>query len=293
MKKLFIIMLLMFLIGMFLAQASNPSYSPKPQIIDLATGVSLEYAEQGEKSGTTILFIHGYTDSWHSFEHVINRLPGNIHAIAISLRGHGNSSKHNTSYNLPDFAADLAAFIKTKNLKNVILAGHSLGGLVVQQFELLYPQLTKAVIIMGSDASFKDNAGIPEFVSEINKLTDPIPYEFAAAFQKSTVYKPVAGEHMEMFIAETLKVPAHVWKSAATSLLTINFTKELTQVNKPCLIVWGDKDEICSKDDQLNLKVCIKNSKLIIYEGTGHGLHWEDPQRFVKDLLEFINQLPV
>lgn len=64
----------------------------------LSNGVRLQYAEQGSFSGTPVIFLHGITDSWHSFESVLALLPGNIHAFAISQRGHGDSDRPLAGY---------------------------------------------------------------------------------------------------------------------------------------------------------------------------------------------------
>jgi len=54
------------------------STSIKEQTIHLSTGVELQYAERGYKQATTIIFLHGYTDSWPSFEKVLNLFPSSF-----------------------------------------------------------------------------------------------------------------------------------------------------------------------------------------------------------------------
>ena len=292
MKKLLFFAVLIIVHVVCLAQTSANAKLSLTKTIDLSTGVKLEYVEQGVENETPVIFLHGFPDSWHSFEMVLNFLPGQVHAIAISQRGHGNSSKPLSSYKISDFAADLAAFIKKKNLRSVVVAGHSLGGLIAQQFALDYPLLVKGIIIISSEAALKDNPGFPELVSEINKLTDPVPYEFVSEFQHSTVVKTVNSENMDLFIDESLKVPSYVWKQVAHAFMEVDYTNDLEKIKIPCLIVWGDKDEMCPKKDQLILASLIKNSRIIIYENTGHGLHWEEPQKFANDVLDFIKQLP-
>jgi non-heme chloroperoxidase len=98
---------------------------------------------------------------------------------------------------------------------------------------------------------------------------------------------------MKFLISESLKVPAQVWKAVGNNLLQVDYTNRIKHLDKPCLIIWGDKDSVCSKEDQIQLNNSIKESKLLIYENTGHALHWEDPEKFVNDLLTFINQLSV
>ncbi|HKZ65974.1 MAG TPA: alpha/beta hydrolase, partial [Chitinophagaceae bacterium] len=81
------------------------------QMINLSTGVQLQYAEQGDANGDPVIFLHGYTDSWHSFEKLLAHLPLSVHAYVLSQRGHGNSAKPGEGYTPSDFAADVAAFM--------------------------------------------------------------------------------------------------------------------------------------------------------------------------------------
>src|SRR5262245_26270659 len=80
--------------------------SVKVQTVKLSTGIELQYAERGNSQGTTIIFLHGLSDAWHSFEKVLDLLPEQFHLVAVSQRGHGNSSKPLTGYHPQDFAAD-------------------------------------------------------------------------------------------------------------------------------------------------------------------------------------------
>ncbi|WP_081171454.1 alpha/beta fold hydrolase [Niastella populi] len=259
------------------------------QTITLANGVQLNYAEKGNAENKPVIFIHGYSDSWRSFEKVLPLLPADVHAMAITLRGHGNSSKPAAGYSFKTFAADIAAFITAKKLGPCILAGHSMGGLIVQQFAIDYPQLTRSIIIVSSDASFADNPGVPEFLSEVMKLKDPVDYSFAEAFQKSTLARPVDSAYINQCIAESMKLPARVWHGCAAAFMKTDLTKELPRIAIPALILWGSKDGFCSRADQQNLAKRIKNARLVMYEEAGHALHWEESERFAKDVVEFIN----
>jgi non-heme chloroperoxidase len=143
----------------FIGEIGSIPFVPEmvPQIITLSNGVNLEYAEKGDKNKTAIIFLHGYSDSWHSFEIVMKMLPPDFHLIALSLRGHGNSSKPDKGYHPKDFANDLSLFIKEKKFGTSIIVGHSLGGYIAQQFAIIYPELIKALVFIDTDAHFADN----------------------------------------------------------------------------------------------------------------------------------------
>ena len=57
------------------------------KFVSLSTGVRIEYVEQGKADGVPVIFLHGVTDSWRSFERVLPLRPPNIHAFALSQRG--------------------------------------------------------------------------------------------------------------------------------------------------------------------------------------------------------------
>ena len=54
---------------------------------------SIPYIELGDSGGVPVLFLHGLTDSWLSFEGVLPHLPGSMHAFALSQRGHGDATR--------------------------------------------------------------------------------------------------------------------------------------------------------------------------------------------------------
>jgi pimeloyl-ACP methyl ester carboxylesterase len=92
----------------------------------------------------------------------------------------------------------------------------------------------------------------------------------------------------KLFVGESMKLPARVWKAIANGFMSVDYTKELSNINKPALILWGDRDIICPENGQKTLANGIKNARLIVYEGTGHALHWEEPERFARDIALFV-----
>jgi non-heme chloroperoxidase len=292
----------LLLISLFVAGIISPALSqpltpeiaprlPEEKSIELGSDIRLRYVEQGDPDGVPVIFLHGYTDSWHSFEGVLTQLPSRYRAFAISQRGHGNSDRPQAGYAAKDFAADVAAFIKKKNLRKVIVAGHSMGGIVAQRFVLDHPQLVKGLVIIASAATLDDNTAVKEFEKEVDKLIDPVDREFAAGFQTATITNPVPAPYLELVINESMKLPAFVWKQVAHGMFNYNFVPELQKIAVPTLLVWGDKDSFFPREGQDLLQKSIKGSKLLVYEGVGHAIHWEVPVRFTNDIVQFFDSL--
>ena len=277
--------------GLFPAIAQKAvSLNHTVNTIRLPSGIRLEYAEQGSRTGVPVIFLHGYTDSWQSFNQVLSLLPESIHAYSISQRGHGGSDRPEKGYAPENFADDVFDFMQELNINSAIIVGHSMGATVAQRFALDYKYMTRALILVGSFASFTTNPGIAELQQFISKIEDPLDRGFVFEFQKSTLFKPLDSSILKTYVDESMKVPARVWKTVAIGSMTVDYSKALTELSAPTLIIWGDKDVFCPKADQYILTKAIKRSSLLIYEGVGHAVQWEDPKRFTNDILDFINR---
>ena len=111
------------------------------------------------------------------------------------------------------------------------------------------------------------------------------------AGQESTLAQPVPQAFFETIVQERLKVPARIWRAAFEDFLADDCSEELTTIKAPTLIVWGDQDVFCPRSDQEALAAAPVGSRLAVYAGAGHGLHWEEPHRFAADLVAFIEGL--
>ena len=125
----------------------------------------------------------------------------------------------------------------------------------------------------------------------IEPLRDPIEPAFAAEWQQSTLAQPVPPAFFEAVVAETLKVPAAVWRAGFAGLLEDDFSAELGRIAAPTLVAWGDRDSFSPREDQDHIAAKIRGARLVVYTGAGHALHWEEPARFARDVADFASQL--
>jgi pimeloyl-ACP methyl ester carboxylesterase len=253
----------------------------------LSTGVRLNYAQQGDSSGHPIIFLHGYTDSWFSFSPVLAHVASTYNAYALDQRGHGDSDRPVEGYSMLDLSADVVAFMDAMGIGRATVVGHSMGSLVAQQLALTAPQRLARLILIGSGTCLRSEALI-ELKQAVDMLEDPVPKEFARDFQASTIYHPVPDDFLEQVIAESLKLPARVWRAALEGQLAVDYTGQLSHLQIPTLIMRGDNDTIFTRAAQNSLESGIANPVLKVYEETGHALHWERPEEFARDFEEFI-----
>jgi non-heme chloroperoxidase len=270
--------------------AAHVQEVPMEQSVSLPTGVTLHYAEQGQASGVPVVFLHGVTDSWRSFEPVLQHLPPSVHAFALTQRGHGDSSRPETGYRYADLSEDVRAFMDVMGLPATVIVGHSMGATVAQRLAVDHPARVAGLVLMGAFATLEGHPGVQEFWNTVvSTLRDPIEPTLVREFQTSTIAREVQEEWLDTVVRESLKVPARVWQALSAGFLeTPDFSSELAKVSAPTLIVWGDRDSYALRRDQDVLRSAISRARLLTCEGGGHGFHWERPERFASDLVDFI-----
>lgn len=262
---------------------------PQIKSVDLPTGVTLRYAEHGDSSGTPVLLLHGLSDSWYSFELLMQHLPSAVRALALTQRGHGDSSRPENDYRYADFVADAAAFLDALDVHVAVVVGHSLGGAIAQRFAIDHPGRTSALCLVAAFHSLANSEAAQQVAGVVEQMEDPIDQDFVREFQRSTIIRPVPEAFFETVVQESMKLPARVWKRVVACMRD-DFSSELHKITAPTFLVWGDQDGFVPRSDQAAQLAAIADSQLKVYDGTGHAVHWEQPEQFAKDLVNFIQE---
>jgi non-heme chloroperoxidase len=267
----------------FAATAVEPVTSDAS--VRLANGVRLHYARQGPAYGRAIVFLHGYSDSSFSFSRVMPLLPPELRVIAPDLRGHGHSDRPATGYRVPDFAADVIAMMDALEVPEAVIVGHSIGSFVAQAIAERVPRRVNRLVLLGS-ASRVEGPGMEDFRKEVDALSDPVDAAFVHAFQHNTIALPVPPAFMAAAIANSRRMPAHIWKKVLQGVM--DYRPALPRPYVRTLVLGGDCDAVFPVAEQTRLAREFSNVELRIIEGVGHALHWEQPRLFVDELLRFL-----
>ena len=257
----------------------------------LPDGLELPYLEQGDPFGIPVVFLHAYADSLRSFERLLPHLPRSIRAVAVTQRGHGDAGRPTTGYRVEDFAGDLTAFVDALDLERVVLVASSSASFTVQRFAVDNPLRALGLVLIGVPWSLRDKRVGSSLVKAVSELRDPLDPAFVRDFVESTVAGPVPQAFVEAMIEESLKMPAHVWKATMDGLLEATPATETGAISAPTLIVWGDRDDFVPRSDQERLAAGIPRSRLLVYGGAGHVVHWEAPERVAADIARFVGRL--
>lgn len=258
-------------------------------VVVLADGLLLPYAEAGGPQGVPLVLLHGYAESWRSFEAVLPHFPPTIRAIAPTLRGHGDAGRPRSGYTARHFADDLARFLDARGIRSAVVAGHSLGGFVAQRFALDHPDRVTGLALAGTATTACGNPALIELWSgAVSGLDDPIDEAFVRAFHESALARPIPPAQLDRAVEESLKAPARVWRAVLGGLLQADHSAELRRIGRPALLICGARDARFPRWEQAALGVALPHARQLVYADAGHGLHREEPERFARDLTGFV-----
>ena len=209
--------------------------------------------------------------------------------MAIDQRGHGAADTPKTGYALTQFADDVVAFMDAMGLSSAVLLGSSSGGYVAQQVAVANPSRVAGLVLVGSPRTLQ---GRPSFADEVEQLSDPVD---AAWVRQSLTWFPrfhrVPESYIEDRVQDGARMPARVWRETFSGLCNATPPTDTGTISCPTLVIWGDRDELLTREQEEVLAGAIPRSRLVVYEKTGHLVLWEQPERLARDVTSFVDIL--
>ncbi len=259
-----------------------------------ANGVELYYEVHG--AGEPLLLIMGLganAANWHAQVPVLSR---EFQVIAFDNRGAGRSEKPGGSYSIHQMADDSAALMEQLGIASAHVFGMSMGGMIAQELILQHPARVRSLVLGGTMAggptSVRPEAStIKDFVrlttlppAEALEIGLSLLYsdEFIAANKPTLVKRAIEFSH--------LMAPMQALQRQVMAVLGFNAHSRLHHVEVPTLILHGTVDKIVPYPNSDILLDRISDSRLITYEGAGHGLLVERAADVNAAVLDFLRE---
>lgn len=257
----------------------------------LGDGVALSYAKQGPARDHAVVLLPGPTDSHRSYGPVLASLPDDLHTVAVSLRGHGDSSKPPTGYAIEDLASDVVPLFDALGIERALLVGHSGSCLVARRVALDAPERVAGLVLEASPTTLRNDPDLREFAdSVVSELPDRIDRDFARSFIADTSTDHLAPGLVDLLVEDLLEVPVAAWREMFASLLDHDDTDQLPGISAPVMLIWGDADPLVPRKMQDELLGLLPIAELRTYTSTGHTPRWQHPERFAQDIAAFAQQ---
>jgi len=239
-------------------------------------------------SGPPLVLLHGITGNARSWQHQLQDLAASYDVVAWDMRGYGSSSDPIGSYTLADVAEDLAGLLGHLGFARAALGGHAMGGVLALEFYGRYPAQVQALILADT------NAGHAELVAEDRAARAPAATAEAAVLRPATPAllsldaPPEVLQEAEHILAE---IHPDGYRYAAHALAEADEREVLPRVKVPTLVLWGELDEVTSRQDAQYLADRISGARFESIPHAGHLSNLEQPEAFNAAVRRFLAKL--
>jgi pimeloyl-ACP methyl ester carboxylesterase len=267
--------------------------------VDVPGGLTIHYQASGPATAPVIVLLHGFGDSFTSWEKWLPVLATDYRVVTLDLPGHGLTRAPDGYVLTTDgLVAAVEGYAAATGLASFALAGNSMGGGVAWNYALQHPERLTALVLV-------DAAGWPQ------KPSGPVPLAFRILRYRAGRWllahidnRPLIAEGLRTDVhdpavitpalvdrwAEFQRAPGH--RAILMSLSPAGFATAsadaLSRIHVPTLVLHGAADPLIDIESGRKFATAIPGATLTIYPDVGHLPQIEVPERSARDVAAFL-----
>ncbi len=231
----------------------------------------------------TLVLVHGSGGSRLHWNYQRQFFEQFYNVVVVDLPGHGGAGSEGED-SVGAYAKHLLHLLRALPGDVFCLFGHSLGGAIVQEFTLLYPQYVEALVLVGTGARLRVLPEILEGVQERFEETIRLICDYA--FSKKT-----SVDLIQKGVQAMLETSATVLCGDLAACNRFDIMDRVATIRIPTMVVCGGDDLLTPPKYAHFLAEKIEGAKLEIIDGAGHMVMIEKPDEFNSRVMEFLQTL--
>ena len=236
-------------------------------------------------SGEPLLLIHGLGYARWGWEPVLDGLARSFDVILFDNRGIGESDAPPGPYTAAELAADAAQVLDEAGVERAHVLGTSLGGMVAQELALAAPERVDGLVLACTTPGGPEAFPMPE--QTVKLMT-------SGATLRQFVENALAPEADEEIVERILRhreataQPIEAWSAQAAAGASFDALDRIEGIAAPTLVLHGTEDAVVDSRNTTLLALRIPDARVELFPGGGHLFFWEQPERFVEVVTEFL-----
>ena len=257
--------------------------------VTTATPVRIAWERRG--TGEPLLLIHGLGYARWGWEPVVDGLAERHEVVLFDNRGIGESDAPPGPYTVRALTEDAVAVMDAAEVERAHVLGTSLGGMVALQLALDLPERVDRLVLACTTPGGSASAPMPERTTRLMQEAATLPREVALR----KFVENALGEQPDRALVDRIMEhrigtaqPLDAWSAQAAAGATFDVWDRVPEITPPTLVLTGDDDGVIDPRNSAVLAERIPGARLEVFRGGGHLFFWEQPQRFVDVVKEFL-----
>lgn len=248
-------------------------------------------------SGQAVLLLHGGSAHARWWDFVVPHLGPGVHAVALDLRGHGDSGwAPEGAYRIADYARDVGRAIAALGLERPALVGHSLGSFVALRYAVDHPRDLAAVVVVDGRASFGESGSrYMKLLGMFGAVQYPTLEEAVARFQplpKDTIAAPEVIAHVAR---HGFRCDGGLWttkfdRASLDGHEPFDLKSRLGDLECPVLCVRGERSIVLRPQSAQALVAACRAGTLVEVAGAYHHVLIDRPDVVGREIGAFLRR---
>jgi 3-oxoadipate enol-lactonase len=253
------------------------------------SGVRIAWERRG--TGEPLLLVHGLGYARWGWEPVADALAEANEIVLFDNRGIGQSDAPAGPYSVSDMAGDAVAVLDAAGLERAHVLGTSLGGMIALQLVLDHPERVDRLVLACTTPGGAGASPMPERTVRLMAEAQGLPAEVALRRFVENAFAPdpdqVEIERIMRHRIATAQSPT-AWAAQASAGAAFDAWERLAEIGAQTLVLTGDQDAVVDPKNSELLAARIPHARLEVFRGGGHLFFWEQPEKFVSAVKEFL-----
>jgi pimeloyl-ACP methyl ester carboxylesterase len=275
-------------------------------------GIVLVVDDTGEDDLDPVVLMHGLSTSRETWARLTGQLRGRYRIVAFDDRGHGESTHATGTYVMPTYTGDAIAVLEQVVAQPAVLVGHSLGGVIAVSIAQSRPDLVRGVVLEDPPlfvaSRARDDDGSPmvmmfqvmqQVIGDMQARGASID-EYEAMVRAAPAMGGGAGTMADLLGEEGTRAQARAMAGLDPDIFTPALDGSAlagvdgdVPLGVPAIVLRADdaNGAAFSADDATRFVAANPAARVVLFEGSGHAVHDQFPDRFLAEVEGFLATL--
>jgi 3-oxoadipate enol-lactonase len=244
----------------------------------------VKIAWEATGDGPPVLLIQGLGYARWGWDPVVPGLAGTFRVLTFDNRGIGESDKPAGPYTAREMAADALQVLDEAGIDRAHVVGASLGGMIAQELAVAEPGRVERLVLCCTTPGGARAVPMPEVtVRLLEEAASLEPLDALRRFVENALGPDASVELVEEIYRRRVEGPPDPvgWQGQAAAGTT--FPGVDGAIAAPTLVLHGTADNVVDVDNAR-----LVGDRVELFERCGHLFFWEQPERFVRIVTEFL-----
>ena len=258
------------------------------------------YYKIKKQSDLFLIFVHGWANNWTAWKKEIGFFQKKgFSTLALDLRGHGQSGKpdNKAQYHLKSFAKDINEIVKKEKIKDSVLIGHSMGGMIALTYYKLFNKKIKALVLC--DTTYENVLEhrkvrvLSPFVKHVLDFIishEGINKKHFSHLKDLDLTKYENSSDYFIFYKGLHNTPMKSVFACLESMMRYNVKSILSKIKIPVLILEGANDKLLPEIDSFEMYEEIRGAEIDFIPKGRHCVNLESPELVDRYILHFLRK---